>query len=297
MRIGKRLFPYPVINNQKDLSSFEKSNFGFEFNIIQNKGEFILDKIRYSTDNENLERLIESKKANVVCIIECSSSIYRKTFDITNEFTRITIPIQQLKDKVVISAYVYATENITDYHDFDFQEDYQDYSFHIDKYDILALDDGFTTRVNYDENEDNKVSSIFLIIKDEANTSELMKVEETVDKIVIQLPPTQYDIYFQMRVNSFFNQIFFSIFIIPALSYIISKNQNSDVEELRTNYSWFSAIEKKYMELYQKELDNASFEKISPVLFAQELMNFPTTKSINDLFTLTMQVPEEDYDE
>ena len=298
MRVGKRLFPYPVLNNQSNLSTFMKSYFQFDFNIIQNDGFFIIENVAYITDNETLESLIKQGKAKVVCIVECSASIYRKEFPITNEKTNINIPIHELRDKVVISAYAYAVEDIHDYHDFDFIEDYSEYKFQINKYAILAVDDGFTTRIKYDESEDDKVSSIFLIIKDESNNSENIRIQETPRKINIYLPGNQFDIYDKMKFNEHTKQIFFSFFIVPALMYVFEKIKNRDIEEVRMDYEWFLSIEKKFIEIYGEDIEEDSLSNISSIEFAQRIMNFPVTKAVDEVFHLTMNTNlGDEYDE
>lgn len=298
MRVGKRLFPYPVLNNQSNLSTFIKSNFQLEGNITQKNGYFVIENVAYSTDNETLESLIEQKKARVVCIVECSASIYRKEFQITNENSNIKIPIHELRDKVVISAYAYALEDLNDYHDFDFIEDFREYKFQINKYGILAIDDGYTTRIKYDENEDDKVSSIFLIIRDESNNSENIRILETPRKINIYLPASQFDIYDRMKFSEHTKEIFFSFFIVPALMYVFEKIKGRDIDEVRTDYEWFLSIEKKYKDIYGIDINEESLLNISSIEFAQQLMNFPVTKAVDEVFHLTMNTGiGDEYDE
>ena len=67
----------------------------------------------------------------------------------------------------------------------DFDDDYDGFRFTIEKNDILAVDDGFTNKIEFDEDEDNKKSSIFLIVKDLSIKDETMRVEFDTNKITI----------------------------------------------------------------------------------------------------------------
>ncbi len=297
MRLGKRLFPYPIINNQIHLSSFKNSEFRFDYQLKEENNEFVLDNICYYTNNELLEKLVDEDKVKVVCIVECSATIYRKEFVISRDFQRITIPITMLRDRVVVSAYAYANEDISDYHNFDFIEDYLPYKFNIEKYDILACDDGFTTKINFDDNEDNKVSSIFLVIKDIENDQEEIRINETNDKIVIYLPEHQFNLYDKMKYYDRYQMIFFSILIIPALSHVIQKIQTHDLDEIRLEYNWFSSIESKYKEFYGNDINQDSLMNMSSFEFAQKLMNYPVSKAIDDLFDMATNNPYGDQED
>jgi hypothetical protein len=298
MRVGRRLFPYPVMNNQEIYSSYKNTTFSFNYVMSQDDKFFILDDIFYITDNENLEVLIESGKVEVFCIVECSSTIFRKAYVLTKNPSKIEIPINNLQNRVVVSTYAYAKENLSNFHDNDFLEDYSEYKFNIEKYDILAVDDGFTTKINYDTDKDDKVSSIFQIIKESDNKTEKMRLElEDERKIKIYLPEKEFDLYDKMKMGKYTKSIFFSIFIIPALSQALLKLQQDDIEDIRLKYNWFSSIEKKYQELYGMEMDNDALANLVPIDFAQEVMNFPVTKSIEDMFYLAMNgLGEEDYE-
>jgi hypothetical protein len=296
MRVGKRLFPYPVLNNQKNLSGFKNSYFGFDYDLEKKDNNIILKNICYETNNENLEVLIEEGKVCVTCIIECSETLFRNSYMISQTFRDIVIPIYSLKGKVVISAYAYALVDIPEYYDIDFLEEYDGFSFDIEKYDILACDDGYTTKIKYDEQEDNKVASIFLVLKKFGDTSERITVRENDERIIIDVPEKQFDIYDKMKLNPYLRNIFFSILIIPALSYIVEKHKDRDIEDLRLDYNWFVSIENKYEELYNKKLTNDSLKNLAGIEIAQLLMNYPITKGIDELFSLSMNSQQEDED-
>ena len=213
MRIGKRIFPYPIIHNSSPSHSFYESYFSFYYKIESQENLFIIKDIYYKLENTYINRLINENKVKVVCIVECSHTVFRKKYEIYKEPKNIEIPIHFLNDKVEISAYAYATQNIDNYRHCDFIYEYTGYNFQIEKYDILAADDGFTVKVNYEETKDKSVSSIFLIIKNMTENEGLMRIELSRNKIKILLPEKQFNLYDRMRKQPIFKNFYFCIFV------------------------------------------------------------------------------------
>lgn len=298
MRVGNRQFPYPVINNDSKLSSFKTSSFSLNCDLKEDNNELIIENVHYESNNETLQELIYNKKASVALIVECSSTIFREKYLIESTPKNISIPIHKLNNKVVISAYAFAEELIEDYKDNDFLEDYEDYTFTIEPNDILAIDDGYTTKISYEESEDNKLSSIFLVIKDLNHKDDIVRVDESIRKININVPERLFDIYDNLKSNTNFNNIFYSLLIIPALTKVLQGIQSLDLDEIRLKYNWFLSIEKAYQNLYNEELSEDNFQKIDALEFSQAIMKTPVSKSFQDLFELlTLGNLEEDDDE
>ena len=288
MRIGKKLFPYPTINNSKNASCFKNSNFALVYDDVEDDNNLILKNAHIELDNRVLIELLEHGKIKATVIVECSSTIFRKSFNISRMPKDIIIPITNLKDQVIISCFAYATEDFS-YTNDDFLDDYQGYTFNIEKYDILAIDDGFTTRIEYDESKDKKVSSIFLIIEDEFITNNVMKIEPQTKRIIIHLPKTEYGHYSNMKNNDNYQEIFFSILTIPALISCLQNIQDqilyneATFDDIHLDYSWFSSIEYAYKNQFNEELDENKFKNSDIVELSQQLMNYASVTAISDL--------------
>ncbi|HIT21450.1 MAG TPA: hypothetical protein IAB56_00565 [Candidatus Scybalousia intestinigallinarum] len=289
MRIGKKLFPYPTINNSKNASCFQNSNFALIYDDVEDDNNLVLKNAHIELDNQTLIELFEQGKIDATVIVECSSTIFRKSFKISRNPKDIIVPVMNLRDQVVISCFVYATEDFSYISD-DFLEDYQGYTFNIEKYDILAIDDGFTTKIEYDESKDKKVSSIFSIIKDEFISNNVMKIEPTSKKIVIHLPEEQFGCYENMKNNDNYQEIFFSILTIPALISCLQSIQDQmlygevTLDNIHIDYSWFGSIEYAYKNQFNEDLDENKFKKLNVVELSQQLMNYASVTAISDLF-------------
>lgn len=293
MQIGNKLFPYPTINNYKLINCFKESTYDLEYveEIVEDK--LVLKDAHINLNNSELLKLMEQLKVEAVIIVECSSTIFRKTYAVSCEARDIEIPLSNLRDKVVISSFVYAKEDIYSYSSDDFLEDYDGYKFNIEKYDILAIDDGKTTKIQYDEQADKKVSSIFSIIKDMERKN--MKITLNSNKIIIYLPEKQFDFYDNLKLNDNFQNIFFAMLAIPALAEalneVLKKIQCEQLEydEIDMNYSWFNSIKLAYQKKYGFALNKEDFLDMSMIELAQDLLNNGTINGIEDLFNIVLR--------
>lgn len=290
MQVGKRLFPYPVINNDKHISSYKNSIFGFEYiqPATSENNMYKFKDVYYYLENDNVQKLIDNKDASVVCLIECPETLYRKRFFITKEKQDIAIKSTDLNGKISISAFVYSNVEIDNFEDYDFLEEYQDYKFKIEKNYILAIDDGYVFKLEHPDKEDNKMSSIFLVVPELDSSDEMVKFELTDNKIYIKMSKQSFDIYDNIKDNDFYKNIFFSSLTVPALTYALNEVKGQDVDDLCLEKSWFNSICKQYRNVFKEELTQQKFEKINPVELAQALMNTPISKSINDLYDMAM---------
>lgn len=292
MQIGNKMFPYPTINNVGLRNCFKETTYAFKCNDYNDGQNYILEDAYVEINNENIKRLMAEGYLGVGLIIECSTTVYRKMYEITIEPQTIKIPIGDLRDRVEISCYIYAKKEIENFQDEDFLEDYNGYSFKIDKNDIIAIDDGYTTVIDYDESIDKKVSSIFQIIRDKSADS--MVIEKKAKKIVISLPDEEFTYYDNLRRNDNFQNIFFAMIAIPALTYCLKEFQdairtgNYDLDSIEMEYNWFISVKKAYKNQFDVELNEEILKNTNVSVVAQKLLNNGNLKGIKDLFDISI---------
>jgi len=284
MRLKNSLFPYPLLNSKAYLSSFNGINFSFDYEEQQDSEYYYLNNIFISLNDDNLIQLLKSGKVGASVVVECSRTIYRNVFSIGLEPIDIKIPINNLRGPIEISCFMYAKDNIINYSSGNFNKVYEGYKFNIDKYDILAVDDGFNSKIDYDEEKDNKVSSIFVVIPSGDLESKIMDIDIKRQSIKITLPSMEYGLYTNMKNDSRYQNLFFAILAIPALSYALSKVQEEDFDTARLKYDWLESVINAYKKVYERDLceDWKKLECDVP----QRLLNDAVSKSINDLFYL-----------
>lgn len=292
MQIGNKMFPYPTINNIGLRNCFKETTYALKCNDYNDGQNYILEDTYVEINNDNIKRLMSEGYLGVGLIIECSTTVFRKMYEITIEPQTIKIPIGDLRDRVEISCYIYAKREIEKFQDDDFLEDYNGYSFKIDKNDIIAIDDGYTTVIDYDESIDKKVSSIFQIIRDKSADS--MVIEKKAKKIVISLPDEEFTYYDNLRRNDNFQNIFFSMIAIPALTYCLKEFQDAirtgdyDLDSIEMEYNWFISVKKAYKNQFNVELNEEILKNTNVSVAAQKLLNNGNLKGIKDLFDISI---------
>ena len=306
MQIGNRIFPYPVLNKDEALSDYvADSIFKVEFDVDKNgapimqNGEVVFKNLHYTITDASLISLLKQGKLKGAFIVESSASVYRRHFEISAIPYDLKVSAHKLNGNVVASCYLYAAENIADFKSTGFIPEYTGYSFDIDKFDILAVDDGFKFKIDRDPSEDDKVASIFTIVKKEGN-GDLMLCIYDEKKIVVQLPAEYYRCYDNIKTKKECNNIAFAMIAIPSLSYcledICSKNYNS-LEEILDAHSWFNAVCISYKRRTGNTLTFEEFGNWNKLKLAQMVLTSASCnglKDFNDMLLGGMNHPEEE---
>ena len=117
-----------------------------------------------------------------------------------------------------------------------------------------------------------------------------MLVDISQKKIIIKLPESEHGLYTNLRYNKTYQPLFFSMMAIPALSNVLQKfkDQDMDIEDIADDYYWFNAILVSYEKIYGKKLTNEIFNETETLTLAQKLLNNSTLEGINKLFRLDM---------
>ena len=161
-------------------------------------------------------------------IVECSSSLYRNITNISDTPQDIIFNIENFKNDVYISAYLYAAKDIKNYTNVDFKGYYYGYLIDIEKYDILAIDDGFKFRIDVEPDKDNLVESIFTIVQKDSNDHQLSYSNDS-NKILLYLSPEYYSYYETIKYS--FTNTNWAILVIPPLAACLNEIQHSVSDE------------------------------------------------------------------
>ena len=251
---------------------------------------FYLKKVRYSTDSELLKKLIDDKKVEVALIIECSETIYRKKIILNEEGIDISLYKSDFSGRVVYSMYAYTTQDIILETSDEFLEDYQGINYDLEKYSIIAADDGRTIYMNHEEAEDNVVKSIFSVIPSLDNNDNVFHVDyETGKKITISLSENDFNNYNEMFNIDTYKELFFSVLLIPSLTEALTRckmlvvNDEYELDDVEQAYKWFKSIIMAYEKQIGKEFTVEDFKDISPVVLAQQLLGKPLSQSLKTI--------------
>jgi len=272
MNINNITFPHPVlgigdsINSKFELQSPEIKSTADSYEVV----------IHVSHDNNDLQSLVSADKAEYLCEVTCTNTLYRQIF--TNHLKTITfeIPKKALKGKVEFTCLLVAKEDIASYLNSTAHPDYSGYTFDIDKGDILAYFGEFSFNADIQYEKLKAVSSFMEIVENETEKYTIIDLKK--NKIEIQLPSESYKIFSSDTVSQEekFASIFHSSIVLNALLIALY-----NLEEHK-DYLWAEVIRYRLdNELQFKNLSVEDKETVPEI--AQRLLGNPFERLLNGL--------------
>ena len=150
MNIEYRLYPYPVLTYFSD----DYVNSSFTSNLkVGRKGEEIIFHLTANTDDEKLLKLIKEEYAEFVFHIECPSTSYRTIVKSKLGFENISIHESLLNNRINICFFIIAKTQIDNYTNKNFNVDYQDILFNLEKANILAIAKPFNIEIEKEKDD------------------------------------------------------------------------------------------------------------------------------------------------
>jgi len=305
MQVKNKLFPYPILNKDPINSTYFNKEFKLPFNRIDSKEGILLKDVKFETDSNYLLELFEKKLIGVKCVIECSYTVFLKTYDLSNKNgINILLDKNDFDGKVEISMFAYAKDNFI-LSSNEFTDEYKSIKFEIDKYDLIGINDGFTTKFEHLESEENISKSIFNITFDnniEEDGSYEIKYEGD-KKINIYLSRIEYTNYKVVYNSQGFKEVFFNMILVPALTEALTtikkmaeSGEFSETKDICAIYGWFYSIIYRYKQIKNRELLLEDIQECSPISLAQEILGKPFATSLKNILEVVSNNKEGDSD-
>ena len=263
MRVKNRLFPYPILHDNFIGTCFKNEIFLLDFQSSIDEENYIIS-IKPFITNKTLINLLKKGLGEIVCIVECPLAMFRKNYTIAMEGTTIKIPLFDLVGSLEVSGYIYATKDIDNYSPDNLCDEYFINNFSIEKYCILAINNGFNQKVYFDDLDDTKKKSIFVLVSNLDQNKKTIEWTYDSDLIKIYVPEFQHKEYESIKYNDASKKIFLSLFAVTPLSMIISDlvKSGETVEDLKFSYRWFVGFCNAYKKNFNKELIDEEFNKL-----------------------------------
>ena len=214
MDIRYKLYPYPVLSSFSN--DYVDCSFISNIQVVRDVRDIII-KMNVIMDNVELQNLIDSNKAEYLFHIECSQTSYRsvlKTCDVEN-IKRIAE--SKLNGRVSICSFIVAKENISNYTNSKFNEDYGNMMFNISKGSILGIGGQTNIEITKEMDEISKIPSIFSILRRDVEDNEGMKIEINDEKIKIWLSNEDFYNYKDVCNMPSYIPVIHSMIIMPTL--------------------------------------------------------------------------------
>lgn len=280
MRIKAKLYPYPVLAPTFN-NDYTESDFNIEISTQCLPTEIIVT-LTPILNNKGLKKLIDNKEASFVVHIECSLTSYRELIKINENGLQYRIHADRVEGLINFCPFIIAEQDIENYTNEKFNKDYEKTSFFIEKGNILAVGQEGSLRLEKENDELTNVPSIFAVteIKDPERTEIL--IDNTRDKINIQLPEKEF-VQFKIAMNNPATiSVLHSMIIIPALMKCFEDLKNSEFYMQYSEKRWTRAI-KKAIEKLGYSFDFEALSNINGFEISQKIMDNTISRGILDI--------------
>lgn len=278
MKFNGYSFPHPVLGLGDDVGG-NASVVKIDNDETTDKNSYILT-VEYELNNEDLGKLFADKKAQFLCEVSCTGTVYRKCYTCDTTLQKINIPKDGVREKVELLFLLVSAEPIPNYTNSQVHPDFSGYKFDIDKGDVLAYlgESSFYAGIAYEKLK--AVSSFMEIIKGENDHGDFNIILES-PKIQVQLSQQDYEKYSDRRIGKSYEYatVFHSAVVLPTLIHALYQLKlDDDVKE----YSWAKIIEFRLEN--EKDLNVISFEEKNIPKIAQIFLGMPIERLLEDLF-------------
>jgi hypothetical protein len=278
-----RSWPHPVLSPLSD--DVMPNDFDFRLDVLPEYKRWILG-IEVSEGDATLAQYVRAGKARYLLHVECKRTYFRNASMSEKPRFEMMINGDSLFGLVEVSLLVVATKDIDDYRHPQQHSDYRDVMFSVSIGEPLAVAVSRSFDAFLEADPILRLSSI-LDIKRGDEDVRVMKVNCHGDRIVIELPSSEYDRYRELRVDPRIRGTLATSVVLPALlnSFFYLRTLGSDLEDFKADHRWCRVVLNR-LERMDIDVVNASAESGVPLEAAQMLLREPLRRSLEDLSEL-----------
>jgi len=273
-------YPYPILREKK--TDYQTSTFTAQLSKKNLKDGYIINAI-YSVSNSEIQQLIEDKKAAYALQIQCVSTWFRKLEISSSSIQEFKLSSNLIHERVDMCPCIIALEEIKDFNNSDFSEDFEGISFSVNPGEVLAIGERQKFDAIYKDDIIKKGDPIVHFINDEQ--ASVMFCEYDFDTIRIHLPKQQNEKYNRIGTYEGWKvPVLNAIYVIPAIAMGIEeiyKDTCLGGSGTLERWSWYKTL--KVMILRKaKDVENVYLKMLSdPIKTAQMLMNDNSAQALD----------------
>jgi len=266
-------FPHPVLGNSDDIidgkfiinARGRAINGQYEYKIIADIG----------TQNKEYDNLIENNQAVILIDIYCQQTLYKHSTTSTEKTIPLTFDHADLRGIVELTAYLIATEDITNIRFEKQSRFFGDAEFRIDKGDWIGVSNKIKHYVDppFEKDDFNNKIPIIIIKTDKNSNKNFFKVKWADDQLVVLIPDKLYKKWSPYNISRY-NYINWCSIILPVLTEAIYKIDSGEYIQLQ-DLKWYYVVQQELEKLDLGELDSSAK--------AQILLDGPFNKMIQQL--------------
>ncbi len=275
-------YPYPVLRGEK--TDYKNSIFVAQLSKKDLKDGYMIKAI-YSVSNPEIQGLIDDGKAAFALQIQCVSTWFRKLEISSTSIQEFKLPSNMVHDRVDLCPCIIALEEIADFNNSDFSEDFEGIVYSINPGEVLAIGERQKFDAIYKDDIIKKGDPIVHFINDEQ--ASVMYCEYDFDTIRIHLPKQQNAKYNYIGTYEGWKvPVLNAIYVIPAISMGIEeiyKDTCLGGDGTMERWSWYKTL-KVMIQRKAKDVDSVYRKMLSdPIKTAQMLMDDNSAQALDIL--------------
>jgi len=268
MKYNNRYFPHPVLGIRDDINGEFSCDFTVE---VSDSNTIFIPKVKLI--NKDLEKLIDSDQAEYCMQIYCRATMYRELFTIYDPIgSQFQIPSSKLNGETEVDFFLCASKYIETYKNEEFNEDYSDYGFELEKGDIIAYGGKGLFFANKAPEELKSVSAI-MNIKNSGKTNGPFYNDYDGPKITLFLSDSDFNLYQSLIDYECFIPVIHSSIVFPALYETVCFMEYDDSASQFEDHQWYKIIRKRIDE----DPGTTLLEKV------QNILDLPVNRSLKSI--------------
>lgn len=281
MKVNSVSYPLPVLGNGDDLGG----HFKVELRYDLSRETIILNPV-FTIKNSGLEELLRKNKASYIIEVECRNTFFRKSFSTRKHTESFSIPAQSLRERVTVSFYFCADQEIRGYRPTEPHPDYDGSTFDIEAGDVLAI--GGQASFIADKSFDplRPPVSSFMSIMEGSHFEGPIQVNYEAEKITVILSKDDWKNYLLVRGQKPIQDILHNAIVFPALVDAIHQTQDSSGDF--QNMNWYERL--------LTILETKGLTDKPPFEAAQIILNNPSSRGFKGMNALISEADEENYE-
>jgi hypothetical protein len=227
MSVGRLNYPYPVLGNADDVLGSFHTNVQFS-----PSSDFYDIDIAFGLEHTDLESMIQEKQACFAVEIVCPSTFHRSVVKTSDTAISVSIPAEQLRDRVEMSTYIISLADFDDFIPAGIHPDLAGEPFVVESGDILAISENyaFLADPQFDPLRDSAAS--FIKVRENTTQEKTMDIEPDARALTIMLSSTAYKAYEQAR--QFEPDVIHSAVVLPVLADVLGQLRDGEADFLES---------------------------------------------------------------
>lgn len=286
MKINDISLPYPVLGISDDVMPLLKKDC-VTIERPTMSATALQFRIHLRQKNKEISKYIRMGKAEYVCEINCARTFYRECYKQSSPDFEIDIPRKFVSGRIEFDTYVTVKSSIEQYHNSQFNSDYDGVYFDMEPGDVLVAfpPASYNLDIKYDK---LYAAGSFMQIANSYDDNGPTWFDLSRDKIIIMLPPKMYKEYDErIRAHRDFIEIIHSSVVFNALVYALYHINKTEYD----GKLWSESLKYRVKtEPNLKEFDITDESRYFEL--AQALLEDPYQRLFNHLSEMTKRVGE-----